>query len=66
VLDLVYLLLTLAFFGLMLVYVRGCERLGRDASGEERPWALWRSWPGCCRCWSLATSCTPCSDPRSS
>jgi hypothetical protein len=37
VLDLVYLLLTLAFFGLMLVYVRGCERLGRDASGEERP-----------------------------
>ncbi len=35
--DLVYLLLTLAFFGLMLAYVRGCERLGRDASGEERP-----------------------------
>jgi len=37
VLDLVYLLLTLTFFGLMLVYVRGCERLGRDVSGEERP-----------------------------
>jgi hypothetical protein len=36
VLDLVYLLLTLVFFGLMLVYVRGCEHLGRDASGEER------------------------------
>jgi hypothetical protein len=28
--DLVYILVTLAFFGLMLAYVRGCERLGRD------------------------------------
>jgi hypothetical protein len=37
VLDFVYVLLTLAFFGLMLAYVRGCERLGRDETGEERP-----------------------------
>ena len=35
-LDLVYILLTVAFFGLMLAYVRGCERLGRDETGEER------------------------------
>jgi len=36
VLDLVYILLTVAFFGLMLAYVRGCKRLGRDETGEER------------------------------
>jgi DNA-binding response OmpR family regulator len=30
VLDLIYVLLTIGFFGLMLAYVRGCERLGRD------------------------------------
>jgi hypothetical protein len=36
--DLVYILLTLGFFALMLAYVAGCERLGRDGSGEqERP-----------------------------
>jgi hypothetical protein len=35
-LDLVYILVTLAFFGLMLAYVVGCERLGRDGSGEEQ------------------------------
>jgi hypothetical protein len=33
--DVVYILLTVAFFGLMLAYVRGCERLGHDATGEE-------------------------------
>lgn len=33
--DVVYILLTVAFFGLMLAYVRGCERLGRDPTGEE-------------------------------
>lgn len=33
--DVVYIILTLAFFGLMLAYVRGCERLGHDATGEE-------------------------------
>jgi hypothetical protein len=37
VLDLIYTLLTIAFFALMLAYVRGCERLGRDASAEDRP-----------------------------
>jgi len=34
-LDALYILLTLAFFGLMLAYVRGCEHLGHDATGEE-------------------------------
>ena len=33
--DVVYIVLTMAFFLLMLAYVRGCERLGRDATGEE-------------------------------
>lgn len=36
-LDIVYIVLTVAFFGLMLAYVRGCERLGRDTIGEDRP-----------------------------
>ena len=35
-LDIVYIAVTLAFFGLMLAYVAGCERLGRDGSGEEQ------------------------------
>jgi hypothetical protein len=30
-LDIIY------FFGLMLVYVRGCEGLGRKETGEDRP-----------------------------
>jgi len=34
-LDIVYVLATLAFFGLMIAYVRGCERLGSEATGEE-------------------------------
>jgi len=34
-LDIVYIALTLAFFGLMLAYVRGCKRLGREATHEE-------------------------------
>lgn len=29
--DLVYIFVTIAFFGLMLAYVRGCERLGRGS-----------------------------------
>jgi len=33
--DLLYIALTIVFFALMLAYVRGCERLGRDATGEE-------------------------------
>jgi hypothetical protein len=37
VLDLLYILLTVAFFGLMLAYVHGCERLGRDETSGERP-----------------------------
>jgi len=37
VLDLLYILLTVAFFGLMLAYVRGCQRLGREETGEDRP-----------------------------
>jgi hypothetical protein len=37
-LDVAYILITLAFFGLMLAYVRGCERLGREAGRDgERP-----------------------------
>jgi len=36
VLDLVYIAVTVGFFALMLAYVRGCERLGHDETGEER------------------------------
>lgn len=40
-LDLIYLLATVAFFAAMLGYVRGCDRLGRDDAvaaegGHER------------------------------
>jgi hypothetical protein len=34
--DLAYILLTLAFFALMLAYVKGCERLGREPGETER------------------------------
>jgi len=34
-LDVVYILVTLAFFGLMVAYVRACEKLGQDGTGEE-------------------------------
>lgn len=35
--DVVYVAATLGFFGLMLAYVRGCERLGRrGSSGDGR------------------------------
>jgi hypothetical protein len=40
VIDLAYVLGTIGFFALMLLYVRGCERLGRGAvvgSDAERP-----------------------------
>jgi hypothetical protein len=33
--DLVYVLGTVVFFGLMLLYIAGCDRLGRSA-GVER------------------------------
>ena len=34
--DLIYVVGTIAFFALMLLYVRACERLGRTASAEIR------------------------------
>jgi hypothetical protein len=33
--DILYLASTIAFFGAMLAYVRGCERLGRRADPER-------------------------------
>ena len=37
-LDVVYILVTVAFFALMIAYVRACVHLGRDGTGEqERP-----------------------------
>ncbi len=36
-LDVIYILVTVAFFALMLVYVRGCERLGADGGQDDRP-----------------------------
>jgi hypothetical protein len=33
--DLLYLLGSVAFFAAMLAYVRGCERLGRGSDEEE-------------------------------
>jgi hypothetical protein len=35
-LDIAYIALTFAFFGLMLAYVRGSEKLGHRQDGEER------------------------------
>ncbi len=36
--DVAYVLGTIAFFAWMLVYVRGCEALGRErAPDEEKP-----------------------------
>lgn len=34
-LDIVYVAVTVAFFGLMLAFVHGLEVLGRGATGEE-------------------------------
>jgi uncharacterized membrane protein len=36
-LDLVYVLVTLVFFLAMLLYVRGCDRLGRGKGSEGSP-----------------------------
>jgi hypothetical protein len=33
--DVAYVALTVGFFALMIVYVRGCERVGRESTGEE-------------------------------
>lgn len=35
-LDIAYIALTVAFFALMLGYVRACEALGRRQEGEDR------------------------------
>jgi hypothetical protein len=36
VIDLIYILTTLAFFGLMIAYVRACEHLGRAPSDADK------------------------------
>jgi hypothetical protein len=35
-LDFLYVAITVAFFGLMLAFIRGLEILGRDAAIEDR------------------------------
>ena len=35
-LDLLYVAITVVFFGLMLAFIRGLEILGRDAAIEDR------------------------------
>jgi len=35
-LDILYVAITVAFFGLMLAFIRGLEILGRDAAIEDR------------------------------
>jgi hypothetical protein len=32
--DLIYVVGTIVFFGLMIAYVRGCDRLGHGASAD--------------------------------
>jgi hypothetical protein len=32
--DFIYIVVTIGFFALMLGYVRGCERLGRDTTTD--------------------------------
>jgi hypothetical protein len=34
--DLIYVVGTIAFFGAMLAYLRACEALGRDADDDGR------------------------------
>ena len=36
ILDLVYVAVTVAFFALMIAYVSGCERLGREPGEKEQ------------------------------
>ena len=67
--DVIFIVATIAFFALMVAYVRGCRaRSGRDRSNERRGSAMsidlivggsspWRS-PSTCS--------TPCCAPRSS
>jgi hypothetical protein len=35
--DLIYVLLIVVFYGLMMVYVSWCRRLGKGVGPEERP-----------------------------
>jgi len=66
-LDIAYVALTMLFFALMLVYVRGCDALGRRQEGEDR--TPWRSIPSSAASppwWSSCTCSTRCSDRRSS
>jgi hypothetical protein len=35
-LDIAYIALTFVFFGLMLAYIHGCEKLGHRQDDEER------------------------------
>jgi hypothetical protein len=35
--DILYLAGTLVFFGVMLAYVRACDRLGRRTDSERQP-----------------------------
>jgi hypothetical protein len=35
VFDIIYIAATLIFFGLMLAYVAGCARLGKEPGSEE-------------------------------
>ena len=34
--DIIYVLATVAFFAAMIAYVSGCQRLGASASSEEQ------------------------------
>ena len=42
-LDLAYVLGTVAFFALMLAYVRGCEQLGRTSANDAERTAAERA-----------------------
>lgn len=35
--DVIYLVVTVVFFGLMVAYLYGCELLGGEADEEKRP-----------------------------
>jgi len=60
-LDTLYIVGTIAFFALMVLYVRACESLGaRHDADEQSPWPPRCSSPASSRwaCW--CTSCTRC------
>jgi hypothetical protein len=35
--DVIYILASIAFFAVMIAYVAGCERLGRAGASEDNP-----------------------------